>query len=154
MKTHLYTKLNNLRNAAVNNINNTTNTKKKIKEGNINVTRKELDKNKIRLLNLGLKFVSKYSRQPPHIDIIHTTAICAVELENDGYFEKTERLWKGVGKILSIDVNKKHQNNLNNGQRNAIRELKNYTNLEVYPFDKGSRFVIMKEEDAIKRIEK
>ena len=38
-------------------------------------------------------------------------------------------------------------------QRNAIREIKNDRNLKVYPFDKGSGFVIMKEKDAIKRIE-
>ena len=33
-------------------------------------------------------------------------------------------------------------------------EIKNDTNLKVYPFDKGSGFVIVEEEDAIKRIEK
>ena len=70
-----------------------------------------------------------------------------------GYFEKAERLRQGVSKILSKDVNKKHRNSLTIGQRNAIREIKNDTNLKVYPFDKGSGFVIMKEEDAIKRIE-
>ena len=30
--------------------------------------------------------------------------------------------------------------------------MKNDTNLRVYPFDKGSGFAIMKEDDAIKRI--
>ena len=87
------------------------------------------------------------------MDIIQTTEICALELENDGYFEKAERLRQGVSKILSKDVNKKHRNNLTIGQINAIREIKNSTNLKVYPFDKGSGFVIMEEEDAIKRIE-
>ena len=60
---------------------------------------------------------------------------------------------QGVSKILSKDVNKKHRNNLTIGQINTIREIKNSTNLKVYPFDKGSEFVIMEEEDAIKRIE-
>ena len=87
------------------------------------------------------------------MDIIQTIEICALELENDGYFEKAERLWQGVSKILSKDVNKKHRNNLTVGQINAIREIKNSTNLKVYPFDKGSGFVIMEEGDAIKRIE-
>ena len=87
------------------------------------------------------------------MDIIQTTKICALELENDRYFEKAERLREGVSKILMKDVNKKHRNNLTIGQINAIREIKNSTNLKVYPFDKGSGFVIMEEEDAIKRIE-
>ena len=94
-----------------------------------------------------------YNRQPLYMDIIQATEIWALELENDGYFEKAERLRQGVSKILSKDVNKKHRNNLTIGQRNAIREIKNDTNLKVYPFDKGSGFVIMKEKHAIKRIE-
>ena len=87
------------------------------------------------------------------MNIIETTEICALELENDGYFEKAGRLRQGVNKILSKDANKKHRNNLTTGQINEIREIKNSANLKVYPFDKGSGFVIMEEEDAIKRIE-
>ena len=34
-----------------------------------------------------------------------------------------------------------------------MREIKNDPNLKVYPFDKGSGFVIIKEEDAITRIQ-
>ena len=151
-KTYLYTKFNTLKNATVNNINNTTPTKKTIKEGVINLTGKELNKNKIRLLNLGTEFVQTYNRQQPYMYIIQTTEICALELENDGYFEKAERLRQLVSKILSKDVNKKHRNNLTVGQRKAIREIKNDTD-KVYPFDKGSVFVTMKEEDAIKRTE-
>ena len=48
-KTHLYTKFNNLKNATVNNTNNTTPTKKISQEGVINITGKKLDQNKIRL---------------------------------------------------------------------------------------------------------
>ena len=108
----------------------------------------------MRLLNLGPKFVPTYNRQSSYMDIIQTKEIFALELENDEYFEKTERLRQGVSKILSKYTNKKHRNNLTIGQRNAIREIKNDANLKVYPFDKGSGFVIMKEEDAIKRIQK
>ena len=111
----------------------------------MNLTGKELDENKIWLLNLDPKFVPSYNRQPSQ-----TTEICALELENDWYFEKAERLWQGLSKILSKDVNKKHRNNLTIGQRNAIRGIKKDANLKVYPFDKGSGFVVMKEEDAIK----
>ena len=50
-KTHLHSKFNRLKNATVNNINSITPTKKIIKEGVINLTGKELDGNKIQLLN-------------------------------------------------------------------------------------------------------
>ena len=83
-KTHLCTKFNNLKNATVNNTNNTTPTKRITQEGIINITGKKLDKNKIRLLNLGPKFVPTYNRQQPYMDIIQTTEIWAPELENDG----------------------------------------------------------------------
>ena len=66
------------------------------------------------------------------MDIIQKAEICALELENDGYFEKAERLRQGVSKILSKDVNKKHRNNLTIGQINEIREIKNSANLKVY----------------------
>ena len=136
-KTHLHSKFNSLKNATVNNINSTTPTKEIINEGVINLTGKELDENKTQFLNLGPKFVPTYKKHQPYMDIIQTTEICALELENDRYFEKAERLRQGVSKILSKDVNKKHRNNLTIGQINAIREIKNSTNLKVYPFDKG-----------------
>ena len=37
-------------------------------------------------------------------------------------------------------------------RRKKPREIKSDKNLKVYPFDKGSEFVIMKKEEAIKRI--
>ena len=65
------------------------------------------------------------------MDIIQTTEICALELENDWFLQKAERLRQGVSKVLWNDVNKKHRNNLTIGQRNAIRKIKNDTNLKV-----------------------
>ena len=56
-KAHLCTKCISLKNATVSNINNTTHAKKVIKEGIINLTGKELDKNEMRVLNVGPKFV-------------------------------------------------------------------------------------------------
>ena len=123
-KTHLHSKFNSLKDATVNNINRTTPTKKTIKEGVTNLTGKELDENKIQLLNLGPKFVLTYNKQRPCMDIIKTTEIFALELENGGYFEEAEILRQGVSKILLKDVNKKHRNNLTTGQINAFREIK------------------------------
>ena len=93
------------KNTTVNNINNTTPAKKLIKEGVIILTWKELEENKIRVLDFNSKFVPTYNRRRTHMNIIQTTDICALELENDGYFKKAERSQQGVRKILSKDVN-------------------------------------------------
>ena len=76
-KTHLYNKFNNLKDAAVNNINNTTPTKKIMKEGVINLTRKKLNKNKIQLLNLRSEFVPTSNRQPSYMDYSDNRNLCA-----------------------------------------------------------------------------
>ena len=60
---------------------------------------------------------------------------------------------KDCSKILSKDTNKKYRNTLTIGKTQAIRKIKKYTNLKVYLFDKGSGFVIMEEEEPIKRLE-
>ena len=67
--------------------------------------------------------------------------------------EIAERVQQGASKILLKGKNKKHQNNLTIAQINTIREIKHRTNLKVYPFVIGSGFVIMEEEDTIKKIE-
>ena len=87
-ETHLHSKVNSLKNATVNNINSTTPIKEIMKEGVINLIGKELGKNKMQLLNLGPKFVPTNNIKPPYMDIIQTTEICVLELENDGYLEK------------------------------------------------------------------
>ena len=65
------------------------------------------------------------------MDIIQTTETCALEQENDGDFEKAERLQQNVRKILLKDVNKKHWKNLTIRERKAIRKMKNDTNLTL-----------------------
>ena len=67
--------------------------------------------------------------------------------------EIAERLQQGASKILLKGKNKKHRNNLTIAHINTIREIKHSTNLKVYPFVIGSGFVIMEEEDTIKKIE-
>ena len=78
------------------------------------------------------------------MSIIQTTEIYALELENDKYFEKAERLRQSFSKILSKEINKKHRNNLTTEERQAIRKIKN---------DAESGFAIMREKVAIKRTE-
>ena len=87
------------------------------KERVINLTGKKLDENKIPLLNLDPDFSPTYNREPPYMDIIQTTEICALKLENGAYFQKAERLFQDFSKILSKDVNEKHRHNLTTGKR-------------------------------------
>ena len=87
----MYTKFHNLKDLTVNSINNTTPGKKEIREGFKSYWEGNRQKQNMNL-NLGPKFFAPYSRQGPYMDILQTTEICAVELDNDRYFEKAERL--------------------------------------------------------------
>ena len=147
-----YTKFNNFKKATVNKIHNTTSAKKVIKESAINVTGIEIGGNKIRVLKLDPEFIPIDNRQRQYMEITQTTRIWTLELENDWYSEKAEKLWQSVSKILSKDVNK-NQNNLTIGRRKKIREIKNDKIFKVHQFDKGSGFVIVKKDETIKKIE-
>ncbi|XP_065673970.1 uncharacterized protein LOC136090921 [Hydra vulgaris] len=45
-----------------------------------------------------------------------------------------------------------HADNISKNQRLAINELKNSTNIKLYPFDKGNGFAILNSESAIQKI--
>ena len=50
-------------------------------------------------------------------------------------------------------MKKKHKNNLSFAERKTLTEMKHDKNISIYPFDKGTGFVVIKEEDAIQKIE-
>ena len=50
-------------------------------------------------------------------------------------------------------MKKKHKNNLSFAERKALTGMKHDKNVSIYPFDKGTGFVVIKEEDAIQKIE-
>ena len=52
----------------------------------MNLTEEELDQNKIKLLNLGPKFVPTKNRKRSCKDIIPITENCALDLEQEGQF--------------------------------------------------------------------
>ena len=56
----------------------------------MNLTGEELDENKIKLLNLGPKFVPTENKKRQYIDIIQTTEICLLDLDREGKFSITE----------------------------------------------------------------
>ena len=116
----------------------------------LNLTDRELPNNQMDLLNLGPKFVPTV-KKIPFMDIITTTEIKAIELEKKEKPFEAERLRQSVQQILKKA--KKPTSNLTKDQSVALRELKTDNNFDVYPFDKGSGFVIINHEDALKRIE-
>ena len=114
----------------------------------LNLTDRELPNNQMDLLNLGPKFVPTV-KKIPFMDIITTTEIKAIELEKKEKPFEAERLRQSVQQKKA----KKPTSNLTKDQSVALRELKTDNNFDVYPFDKGSGFVIINHEDALKRIE-
>ena len=124
-----------------------------VKEGIVNLTGEELDENKIKLLNLGPKFVPTKDRTRPYMDITQTAEICALDLEREGKFSIAESLRQNISRIITKDLKKKHKNNLSFAERKALTEMQLDKNISIYPFDKGTGFVVIKEKDAIQKIE-
>ena len=118
-----------------------------IKEVIANLTGEELDENKIKLLNLGLKFVPMENRKRPEMDIIQTAEIRALDLEWEGKFSIAESLRQNISRIKTKDLEKKHKNNLSFAERKTLTKMKHDKNISIYPFDKGSGFLVIKEED-------
>ena len=109
-----------------------------IKEGIVNLTREELDENKIKLLNLGPKFVPSENGKRPCMDIIQTTEICVLDLKQERKFSIAESLRQNISRIITKDLKKKHENNLSFAKRKALTKMKHNKNISIYPFDKGT----------------
>ena len=87
------------------------------------------------------------------MDIIQTTEICALDLEREGKFSIAESLRQNINRIITKDLKKKHKSNLSFAERKALIEMKHDKNISIYPFDKGTGFVVINEKDAIQKIE-
>ena len=65
-----------------------------------------------------------------------------------------ESLRQNICHILNKNKNMKIKDNLSKEQRKALKQIQqNNNNTKVYPFDKSSKFVVLSEGDAIKKIE-
>ena len=106
-----------------------------------------------KLLNLGPKFIPTGNRKITCIDIFQTTEVYALDLEHERKFSVAKSLRQNIGRIITKDLKKKNKNNLSFGERKALTEMEHDKNISVYPFDKGTGFVVIKEEDAIQKIE-
>ena len=104
-------------------------------------------------MNLGPKFVPSENRKRPCMDIIQTTEICVLDLKRERKFSNAESLRQNISRIITKDMKKKHKNNLSFAERKVLTEMKHNTNISTYPFDKGTGFVVIKEKNALQKIE-
>ena len=122
-----------------------------VKSAVLNLTQREISKEKIDLLNLGPKFVPAMEKVPI-MDIVTSTEVVATTLEYKEQPTSAERLRHEVSNILLKHTNSKLPSNLNKDQRTALKDLQEDVDLKVVPFDKGTGFVLLEKEDMIAKI--
>ena len=89
------------------------------------------------------------------MEIITATESVALHLEYQNKEADAESFRQNVCHILNKNRNIKSKDNLSKEQRKALKEIRQINNnTKIYPFDKGSGFVVLSEGDAIKKIEK
>ena len=88
------------------------------------------------------------------MEIITATESVALHLEYQNKEADAESFRQNVCHILNKNRNIKSKDNLSKEQRKALKEIRQINNnTKIYPFDKGSGFVVLSQGDAIKKIE-
>ena len=78
---------------------------------------------------------------------------CALDLENSSKETDAEFLRQKVSRILNKSLYINLRDNLSKPQRKALVQMKNNKDTTIYPFDKGSGFVVLLEKNAMQKIE-
>ena len=123
-----------------------------IKQAVINLTDIELTEEQKSLLNLGPNFVPA-TKRIPFMDIISAAETCTTDLDNSSKETDAESLRQKVSHILNRNLNIKLRDNLSKPQRQALVQMKNNKDTTIYPFDKGSGFVVLAEKTIMQKIE-
>ena len=87
------------------------------------------------------------------MDIILATVTCASDSENSSKETDAECLRQKISHILNRNLNIKLRDNLSKPQRKVLVQMKNNKDTTIYPFDKGSGFVVLSEKNAMQKIE-
>lgn len=122
---------------------------KLVKDCILNLTGEEIPKHHKELLNLGPKFAVTPNKIP-YMDIITTTEVHALKLEYNNQLAAAEKLRQDVKIILSNA--KVPKSNLNNSERQAIKEIKSRADVEIYSYDKGNGFACIKHDDSTEKM--
>ena len=85
------------------------------------------------------------------MDIISTTEASALKLEYQHNICEAQGLRRDVLKILKMA--KPTKDNLTREQRVALKEIREDNHISIYPFDKGSGMVRIRNEDAMEKIQ-
>lgn len=101
------------------------------------------------LLKLGPKFVPTTTKIP-YMDLVTTTEASALRLEFEKKDKEAQVLRQDVLRVLKMA--KPIEDNLTREQRTAIKEIKEDPTIRIYPFDKGTGLVRIKNEDAVRKI--
>ena len=129
-----------------------TGNKSLLKPAVLNLTKQEIPRHQLELLNLGPKFVPS-NKKPPFMDIVNATEICALNLEKENQIENAELLRQKISNVISKNIHFKIRSNSSFEQRAALKELSQNNVKKVYSYDKGTGFVILRNKDAIQKIE-
>ena len=104
------------------------------------------------LINLGPNFVG-VTKRIPFMDVTSATKTCALDLENSSKETDAEFVRQNVSHILNKNLYIKFRHNLSKPQRKALEQMKSNKDTTIYPFDKGSGFVVLPEKKAMQKIE-
>ena len=86
--------------------------------------------------------------------IIITTESVVLNLAHHNKKVDAKSLSQNICQILNKSRNKKIKDTLSKEHKKALKEMRQINNnTQVYPFDNGSRFVVLSEGDAIKKID-
>ena len=108
-------------------------------------------KHHLELLNPGSKFYPS-NWKLPFMDIVNTAELRALSLEKETRL-KTQNYCEQKLVALLPKANFKIRSNLTFKQRIALKELSQSTEKNVYSYDKGNGFVVLKNKDAMQKIE-
>nr|XP_047132439.1 uncharacterized protein LOC105845309 [Hydra vulgaris] len=87
------------------------------------------------------------------MDIITNIETCALELEQQNKQTQAEILRQNCSKILTSSLKLKIKDNLTKQQRLSLQNLKKHSHLKIYPFDKGTGFALLCENEAKAKLE-
>ncbi|XP_065642453.1 uncharacterized protein LOC136074080 [Hydra vulgaris] len=124
-----------------------------VKSGILNLSQTRLDTSTINLLNLGPNFAPSFKKLP-YMEILTPIESFALHLEKKSKKSDAVKIRQNVSKILIKNIKHRLPDNLSKEQRLSLNNLRKKMNgLAVYPFDKGTGFVLINEEDAFYKLE-
>ena len=88
-----------------------TGNKSLLKPAVLNLTKQEIPRHQLELLNVGPKFVPS-NKKPPFMDIVNATEICALSLEKGKQIETAELLRQKISNVISKNIQFKIRSNL------------------------------------------